>query len=366
MAKIAKPKVDLTPYLNPITGKEPCGPFLRYTDVYDKIREARKEDDEFLPQGVWKAGFKKANWDQVEKICQEALKTKSKDLQIAAWLTEAWLHQEGSIGLTRGLALISELSKTFWKDIHPQITKSGFEHRIGPYDWINTRLSDACQFVLISHPTTRGTTPSRLLDLNEANRKEFSAKVNQSQQRPSGQSSSDMASISSSIGQTPTPFYISMDESCSQALTLITQLETFLQKHMNGEAPSFYRLKEKIESLQRFAQKILAERGTIKETKTVTTPPNIDSETDKDTDRSSPKKSSLGQIKSREQAYAILDEVAAYLENVEPHSPTPYLIRRAITWGNMNLSQVFSDILNNGQDLSLLLDVMDVKKDVQQ
>jgi len=41
-------------------------------------------------------------------------------------------------------------------------------------------------------------------------------------------------------------------------------------------------------------------------------------------------------IESREQAYRILGEVADYLERTEPHSPTPYLIRRAISWGEMN------------------------------
>ena len=39
--------------LTPIPGANPSGPDLRYDPLYDRIKEARREEDD-VPQGVWK------------------------------------------------------------------------------------------------------------------------------------------------------------------------------------------------------------------------------------------------------------------------------------------------------------------------
>ena len=350
---------NLSLLLEPIPGKNPCGDPLRYTEVYDQIRDARREDDEKLPQGVWKTEIKKADWEQVDHLCQEALKNRSKDLQIAAWLTEAWLHLEGIGGLARGLDLILGLSKTFWTGIHPQMNEGGYELRIVPYEWINTRLSEDSPCAVISAPSDRTALPYRLLDFTEANRLELSAKRSPAQgaSQPPETKQPSLAKISLSIDQTSTAFYRYMDENCMLALKLMLELEEELRLHLGGESPTFYRLREKVEALQRFATHVLDERGEKKGAKKA------------ELDKSSPivpqshKKHLSGSIENREQAYIILGEVASYLERIEPHSPTPYLIHRAISWGDMSLSQVFADILTNGRDLSLLLDILNVKKE---
>src|SRR5690606_37617971 len=94
--------------LNPIAGDNPAGADLRYDPLYDTIKEARREDDD-APQGEWQHARKVADWAQVVKLASEAVATKSKDLQLAAWLTEALLHREGLSGLRHGLDAIRGL-----------------------------------------------------------------------------------------------------------------------------------------------------------------------------------------------------------------------------------------------------------------
>lgn len=347
---------NLALLLEPISTNDPCGESLRYSEIYDQIREARREDDDNLPQGIWKTEIKKADWDQVDRLCQEALKHRTKDLHIAAWLTEAWLHLEGIGGLARGLELILGLTQNFWKTIHPQMNNAAYELRLVPYEWMNTRLSEDCQYVFISVPSDRTSLPSRLIDFNEAQRFEFLGKKNPSQEtQPSSESPKvSLKKISLSIEQTPTAFYRYVEESCTRSLKLMIELEEALRLALGGEAPTFYRLREKVGAVQRFVNHILDNRAAKKGKKKLEVV---------DAPLSRPiKKSFSGPIESREQAYGILGEVAAYLESIEPHSPTPYLIRRAISWGGMSLSQVFADTLTNGKDLSLLLDVLDVEK----
>lgn len=68
--------------LNPVSESNPGGENLRYAPVYDKIKEARREDDD-APQGEWQRARKVANWPLVIKLAGEAIATKSKDLQLA-------------------------------------------------------------------------------------------------------------------------------------------------------------------------------------------------------------------------------------------------------------------------------------------
>jgi type VI secretion system protein ImpA len=343
--------------LEPLSDDHPCGEFLRYSDVYDQIREARRQDEDNLPQGVWKTEIKKADWDQVAHLCQEVLTHRTKDLQIAAWLMEAWMHLEGISGLKQGLDLIFGLTKAFWADIHPHINKTNYELRLVPYEWMNTRLSQECQYIFISAPSDRTTLPYRLLDFNEAQRHELTAQMDSSQEVPQSHSSSRQK-ISLSMDKTPTAFYRYLDECCVVSLKKILELEEELRFRLKEEAPTFYRLREKVEAVQRFAVQILKERGDEKEKKKTENEIVLPSVPLRPTKKSRP-----NSIESREQAYETLGEVATYLERIEPHSPTPYLIRRAMAWGEMSLPQVFKDMLVNGNDLSLLLDILNVEKD---
>src|ERR1700722_6866094 len=70
---------DIEKLLSPISAEHPAGESLRYDGTYDKVRDARREDDASLPQGVWKTELRKADWHVVESLCTEALETRSKD-----------------------------------------------------------------------------------------------------------------------------------------------------------------------------------------------------------------------------------------------------------------------------------------------
>jgi len=83
--------------LTPIAGDNPSGTDVRYDTkllIYDRIKEARRQDDN-LAQGDWQHERKSADFGLVKKLAQEALSTRTKDLQLAAWLTEAMLWVDG-------------------------------------------------------------------------------------------------------------------------------------------------------------------------------------------------------------------------------------------------------------------------------
>src|SRR5467141_3065773 len=117
--------------LVPIPGENPSGSDVRYDTkllLFDKIREARRQDDS-LAQGDWQHERKVADYGMVSKLAQEALATKTKDLQLAAWLTEALLRTEGFAGLRQGLMLCAGLVENFWDSLYPPIEDGDLDLR---------------------------------------------------------------------------------------------------------------------------------------------------------------------------------------------------------------------------------------------
>ena len=104
--------MDIDPILAPIPGDNPSGENLRYTSVYDDIKEARRADD-LLDQGDWQHEVKTADWNAVFTLAATALTTRTKDLQIAAWLMEALTVTKGFEGVSQGLDIIIQLMDRF-------------------------------------------------------------------------------------------------------------------------------------------------------------------------------------------------------------------------------------------------------------
>ena len=60
-------------------------------------------------------------------------------------------------------------------------------------------------------------------------------------------------------------------------------------------------------------------------------------------------------LDNRDKAYKLLEEIADYLSEIEPHSPTPHLIRRAVSWGDMTLAEVLKDLSKQSGDMNSAL-----------
>src|SRR5208282_2779633 len=125
--------------LNPIDGPNPSGISLRYEPVYDKIKEARREEDQ-PPPGMDERDRKVADTRLVIKLTTEALAKQTKDLQLAVWLTEAMLKQNGFGGLRDGLALCRGLTEKFWDSVYPELEDGDAQPRSAPLGFLGTKL----------------------------------------------------------------------------------------------------------------------------------------------------------------------------------------------------------------------------------
>jgi predicted component of type VI protein secretion system len=70
-------------------------------------------------------------------------------------------------------------------------------------------------------------------------------------------------------------------------------------------------------------------------------------------------------VRSRAEAYRLLQAAADFLQRTEPHSPTPYLIRRAISWGKMSFGELLPELIRNNSELSEILRLLQVERDAK-
>ena len=156
-------------FLAPIPGDQPAGADLRWTADWDRIKEARRADDD-LDSGKWaKKERKAADWRMVEELASSMLRERSKDLQLALWLTEAGMKLHRFTGLRDGLRLTRELMVRYWDiGLYPPM-EDGPEDRAGPFEWLNNKLVDS----IIAIPITvrhDGGDDYSLLNLKDARR----------------------------------------------------------------------------------------------------------------------------------------------------------------------------------------------------
>lgn len=148
-----KREIDLELILTPIDADNPCGESLRYDPVFDEIKEARRADDP-LDRGEWQQELKTSDWDRVIVLCLEVLSTKTKDLQIGVWLTEALVITEGFEGFIAGIKILHGFLRKFWEHVHPEVEDGDLDFRVGPLEFLNDKIWVNIKDIPLTDPNT--------------------------------------------------------------------------------------------------------------------------------------------------------------------------------------------------------------------
>ena len=356
-------QTDIETLLAPIAMERPAGESLRYEGTYDRIQEARREDDPTLTQGVWKTRLKRADWEAVQALCLEALETRSKDLHIAVWLLEAWLHMYGLAGVRTGLQLLTGLCESFWEELHPAWDPDNPEYRFAPLVWMNEKLVIQLKQLPLTHPATGEGQAYTLADWENALLLESVLQRDaKALQTAEATGKATQTKFLGSATLTSTAFYTALVQELRQTLEASTELERCLEDFCGSKAPSLGRLKDTLLQAQHLVETLLQERGVSVDP----APPPDD--TPSSIEFSLPEEelrpeyvTTSGPIRSRAEAYRRLAEAADYLLRTEPHSPAPYLVKRAVAWGSMSLTELLHEFVQNSNDLKAIYTLLGIK-----
>ena len=327
--------------LNPIPGDNPSGADLRYDPVYDKIKEARREDED-VPQGEWQRARKVADYPQVIKLAGEALATRSKDLQLAAWLTEAMLKREGFGGLRAGLGLIQGLIERFWDTLYPEIEDGDVELRAGPVSWVGTKLDLAVRLVPLDragHDILQYTN-ARNIGTEDDARKDAAKKT--ARDAAVAANVPLIEDFDKSLVETPKPFFKSLAADVDGSLATLATLDALGAEKFGDESPNLIPLRNALEEVQRVAQQFLARKLQL-EPDPVEPEPVAAAAAAGGGGEPGVAGGGAGaaggtlaaEPTSREDAAARVVSAARFLRRTEPRNPASYLMLRALRWGEL-------------------------------
>jgi type VI secretion system protein ImpA len=339
--------------LNPIPGENPSGADLHLDTQYDEIRKAREEEED-LNQGAWQHERKVADWPRVSRLAQELLATRTKDLQLAGWLTEALLKTEGFAGLRQGLDLCTHLVKDFWDTLYPTIEDGDLEVRANRLNWLDRQMQLQVKLVPITVATAEGHGPFSYLQYADSNlvRGAADAKAREAMLK-AGRTSPEL--FDKALGETKKGFYKPLVKDLDACLQSLKALDAVCREKFGElEAPRLTTLGEALREVRKAANDFLQEKLKIDPDPVEAPPPEAREEGGEAAAASVKTGTASGpagivipiaasEPADRRAAIESIANAAALLRKREPHNPAPYLMLRGLRWGELRAAAAARD-----------------------
>jgi len=326
----------------PIPGAQPGGENLRGNGVYRAIQEARREDDPSVPMGPWIRELKRAEWVRVGELACRALAAKSKDLQLAVWLLEAQIHRDGFAAIAPCTTLVRVLCERHWECLYPRADGADLEYRTNVIHWMNEKLLPVLRQLPLTQ-AVRDARPLNWADWEQAKRNEQHRATLGDQEPLEGV---NVLEFSAAMSGAATGWHRDQYRHLGDGLESLGQLSATLNRLCGTESPSLRQLSGLLEQIQTLIGSELHKRG-------VPLGMEPDVRTDPVAEQCVAPAPALERIfpqewRDRAAAYARLAELAAFLQRIEPHSPVPYLLKRAVSWGNLDTAELYRELFIKG------------------
>jgi type VI secretion system protein ImpA len=318
--------------LAPIPGEPPTGKDLRYAPSYAAVKEARREDPD-LPPGELDGPRKLADWPQTVALATQLLEHETKDLQLAAWLTEALLRKDGFGGLTTGLALLDGLLTQYWEHVYPVLEDDDIELRSGPIEWVGSRLDVAVRQVPIASggitsldfAVSRGI-PTETEAEAVGDKRAIRAEAIAAGKRPPEE-------VDASVEASSKPFFRTLIADLDAALAALAALEASSDARFGRDAPGFSSLRRALDEVRATVGGILTRRLEVDPDPVDEVAASADGGALGGGDAGDGTISS--EVTSARDAAARIAAAAKFLRQENPASPAPYLLVRGFRWGEL-------------------------------
>lgn len=343
--------------LNPIPGENPSGQNLRYSPLYEKIKEARREDAD-VPQGDWQYVRKIASWNEVVKLAGDALASQSKDLQLAVWLAEAMLRREGIKAFSQSLDFLVLLIQQFWESLYPELEDGDAELRATPLDWLANRMDEPLRqipltqsgytFVTFKQSRAMGFEADAVSDAKRLLRRQM---IGEGKATPE---EFDEAALA-----TPAAFYQGLHSDVNECLSAIDRLNDCCNERFADAAPSFSKCRGVLEEIGQTVRTLLNKKGALPQAA-----PAPESKPAEDSPSSQPVQPTPAPVaapvapsapppvpagttpgnsenvigpepRDKDDAAARIAVVAKWLRQKDPYNVEPFLILRGLRWGEL-------------------------------
>ncbi len=358
------PTIDVEALLAPIPGSNPAGEDVRHAGPYAAIEEARRADDD-LPQGEWKRETKTADWVGVITLATDTLKGKSKDLQVAAWLTEALAIRHGFAGLRDGLRLLREMQERYWESLYPSIEDGDVESRMGPLESMNAKLPSSIRALAVTR-SLEGNAYSWLQWKESRTVDNLQRQNPEAHQAALAEGKLSGERFDKAVAGTPRAYYETLSADLAECWEAYEKVSRVVDEKFGRDAPSLLNIKSALEDCRTLVDGITKKKRELEPDAIPAQPARpAESSVHREASPRSVGTSPSGGVpvmpQDRADALRRLGEVADFFRRTEPHSPVAYLVQRAVQWGEMPLEAWLRDVIADEAVLARVRETLGLK-----
>ena len=356
--------LDFDQLLEPIAGDNPAGVDLRAdgspTSVYYQIKDARNTARDAERKNIFddepadgSGPGAPPDWKPVLQLAPQIIAEQSKDLGVVSWFIEGLVRRDGFAGLRDGFRLARELVERFWDGLYPLPDDEGILTRVAPLAALNGVEAHG---VLLTPMTTipitggSGEEPLSLVDYKRAVDLDRVEDPEKRAQRIA-QGWASMQVFMQAVNETSPDFFRNLLDDISEAAGEFSLLCDALEERCGKDEDGYDLtppssairgvLEEAEETVRIISKHLLGDDGAgdpegggggeleMGNGGAITTVANR----------------SAGPVRTREDAFGALLQVAEFFKRTEPHSPVSYALEQAVRWGRMPLPQLWKELI---------------------
>lgn len=352
------PVLDFDSLLAPIAGERATGADLREdpspVSVYYQIKDARAAARAAERSGELFEGGEQSlspDWQTVSRIGPEIVANTAKDLEVAAWLTEALVRQHGFAGLRDGFRLMRELVERFWDDLYPMPDEDGIETRVAPIEGLNGGEADGTLAVPIALAPIVSGNEFGSFGLWRYQKVRDAARA-AAEGNPSDSGVGTLEQFEATARSTAAEDLRRTAADIDAAVEEFDAMTAALDQRCGADSPSSSRLRNSLLEIQKAVRFIAQDIAGI----------SLETDADSDGDDAGSENADAsaeagghpapraaggrsGEIATREDAFRELTKIAEFFRRTEPHSPLSSLLQQSVRWGRLPLNQLIEELI---------------------
>jgi type VI secretion system protein ImpA len=351
---MASPAIlDLAELLQPISETQSTGIDLRFDasplSSYQTIKTARYAARDAEKNNIYSDSSSEADehWRKILTLAPKILREESKDLEVAAWLTEAMIRRYGFQGLRDSLELIEGLITEFWENLYPMPDEDGIETRVAPIAGLNGTSNEGVLIAPIRRiPLTEGYSPGPFAYYQYQQAVDLERTTNENSRESKAEKLGfTFGNIEQAVTESDSSFFVDLLEDMSTAIDKCQAIEKLLDNLCSSShAPSTRAIVTTVEecraAVNHIAKHKLPVEVPIEDAAEIGAAlPTAKSGADNATSVIA------NALVSRDTAFKQLLEIAQFFRKTEPHSPVSYALEKAVKWGNMSLEDLITELI---------------------
>lgn len=304
------------------------------------------------------------NWRPVLELAPMVIAGQSKDLEIAAYLIEALVREEGFSGLLSGLKLTSGLVKSFGKALYPQPDEDGVETQLAPLAGLNGAGAEGTLIQPINNIPLTGRNSVGMFGVAAFRQaSELSRLPDEQRSRRIANGAVTLEVFQSAMNDSDTNELRGTFNQIKDCLAEFEHLTKLLDDLYGHDSPPSSAIQSSLEAcrdtmLTVARDRILVEAETATEdaaTGGAATP-----------GATAGQKSASGgptPLNNREDAFREILRISSYFRNHEPHSPISYALEQIVRWGRLPLPALMKELISDSSSVSQLFKLVGISND---